>query len=81
MDREGGRERGERESIIINYPTFSFHVISPRLTSELQLTVGSNTETVHSKTLGSVISLGSWHHLSISVLPLEMQPVYKVSNS
>ena len=41
--------------------------------------MGSTAESAHSRTLGSVITLGKWHHLSISVLPVEMQPIYKVN--
>ena len=66
------------------YYTRTYFCILPlhcRFTSELQQTIGSTTESMHSRTLGSVITLGKWHHLSISVLPVEMQPIYRVSFS
>ena len=72
--------------LYLTYPPYmsvlivsAFHLSICRLTSELQLTMGSTAESEHSRTLGSVITLGKWHHLSVSVLPVEMQPIYKVS--
>ena len=43
--------------------------------------MGSTAESPHSRTLGSAITLGRWHHLSISVLPVEMRPIYRVSST
>ena len=57
----------------------SSHLPHPRLSSRLQLDCHTNGDP-HTQTLGSVITTGQWHHLIISVLPVSMQPMYKVSH-
>ena len=51
-----------------------------RLSSRLQLECRSEGDP-HTETLGSVIKLGQWQHLAISVLPFNMQPMYKVGHN
>ena len=54
--------------------------VSPSLRPELQLDLRSTTEGNSSETftLGSIITLGKWHHLAINILPCNMQPTYEV---
>lgn len=55
-------------------------LVSPgiRLSSKLQLQCHTEGDT-HARTLGSVVRPGQWHHVAISVLPYNMQPVYQVT--
>ena len=57
-----------------------FAVVIHSLRPELQLDLDSitNGNSLETFTLGSIVSLGEWHHLAINILPCNMQPTYEV---
>jgi len=50
--------------------------LRPELQLDLRSTIDGNISETF--TLGSIITLGEWHHLAINILPCNMQPTYEV---
>jgi hypothetical protein len=48
-----------------------------RLSSCLQLDCLAEGD-AYTRTLGSIITPGKWHHITISILPADMKPLYKL---